>query len=374
MAGIYIHIPFCTKACHYCDFHFSTSLKNKTYLIEAILSEIEIRKDYLKGELIETIYFGGGTPGLLSKKELSVILEKIYRLHSIKKNAEITLEVNPENISKEYIKEIKSLSINRLSIGVQSFFDEHLRWMNRSHSAKQAFSSIKTTQNEGIENITIDLIYGFSKLTTNQWKENIDKVIALNIPHFSAYCLTVEPKTVLAKLVSKDAALIPKDETSLNQFNLLIEKGHQQGFIHYEISNFAKENCFSKHNSSYWKGVNYMGVGPSAHSFNGISRQWNISNNALYIKTINANSSFFEEEILTPKNKYNEYVLTSLRTIWGTSAEKIKTDFPEFYRLFIKHAEDLLERNLLKKQNNIFFLAEKAKFMADNIALELFAD
>ncbi len=374
MAGIYIHIPFCTKACHYCDFHFSTSLKNKTHLIEAILSEIEIRKDYLKGELIETIYFGGGTPGLLSKKELSAILEKIYRLHSIKKDAEITLEVNPENISAKYIKEIKSLGVNRLSIGVQSFFDEHLKWMNRSHSAKQAFSSIKTAQNEGIENITIDLIYGFSKLTTNQWKENIDKVIALNIPHFSAYCLTIEPKTALAKIVSKDATLIPKDETSLNQFNFLIEKAKDEGFIHYEISNFAKEKCFSKHNSSYWKGSSYIGIGPSAHSFNSFSRQWNISNNNLYIKSVSSNKPFYEKETLTTKNQYNEYVLTSLRTVWGTSAEKIKTEFPEFYRHFIKHAEDLLERNLLKKQNNIFFLAEKAKFMADNIALELFAD
>ncbi len=374
MAGIYIHIPFFTKACHYCDFHFSTSLKNKTELVQSILKEVTIRKDYLGDEPIETIYFGGGTPGLLSVTELSSLLKKINETHYIKKDAEITLEVNPENISSNYVKEIKEIGVNRLSIGVQSFFDEHLKWMNRSHSAKEAFSSIKIVQDGGIENITIDLIYGFSSLSFSQWQDNLDKAMALNLPHFSAYCLTVEPKTVLAKLVSSNASLIPDDETSLSQFDLMVEVAKQNKFIHYEISNFGKEGGFSKHNSSYWKGAKYLGLGPSAHSFDGISRQWNIKNNSLYIKHVSSNEPFFEKEILTLKNRYNEYVLTSLRTIWGTSMQKIKSDFPMFYNHFITQSESLLNRKLIIKDDQLLYLNEKAKFMADNIALELFAD
>jgi len=375
VSGIYIHIPFCKQACHYCDFHFSTSLKNKDALVKSILTEIDTRINYLPNKTIETIYFGGGTPSLLSEKETFLILEKIYKLYNVSNNPEITLECNPDDLSDEKLKELKRLEINRLSIGLQSFDEEELIWMNRAHTAKESESSVKRAQDRGFENITIDLIYGskFSNLTN--WKKTLDKAISLQVPHISSYNLTIEEKTKLGHdfKVKKEIAI--DDEKSSEMFLEMIDRLEKNNFIHYEISNFGKEGFFSKHNSNYWKGEHYIGLGPSAHSFDGTSRQWNVSNNNIYIKHLTEKTSFyFEKEVLTETERFNEYILTSLRTIWGIDLNYLKTNFnSDFVKNFSTQIQEYIKQETVLVNDTTYTLTEKGKLLADKIASELFA-
>jgi oxygen-independent coproporphyrinogen-3 oxidase len=374
MSGIYIHIPFCKKACNYCDFHFSTSLQNKGLLVNSILSEIDERINYLANKKIESIYFGGGTPSLLSEKETFLILEKIYKLYHVSKDVEITLECNPDDLTDEKLKELKRLEVNRLSIGLQSFDDEELIWMNRAHTAKESESSVKRAQDRGFENITIDLIYGSKFSNLANWKKTLDKAIALDVKHISSYNLTIEEKTKLGHDFKLKKEVAIDDEKSSELFLEMINRLEKNNFIHYEISNFGKEGFFSLHNSNYWKGEHYLGLGPSAHSFDGVSRQWNVSNNNNYIKQISEkNESYFEKEILTENERFNEYILTSLRTIWGIDLNYLSANFnTEFVKHYLNQIEKYIKQETVVINNTTYTLTEKGKLFADKIASELF--
>ena len=374
MSGIYIHIPFCKQACHYCDFHFSTSLQNKGLFLNSILSEIDLRINYLPNKKIESIYFGGGTPSLLSEKETFLILEKIYKLYNVSKDAEITLECNPDDLSDEKLKELKRLEVNRLSIGLQSFDEEELIWMNRAHTAKESESSVKRAQDRGFENITIDLIYGSKFSNLANWKKTLNKAIALDVKHISSYNLTIEEKTKLGHDFKLKKEVAIDDEKSSELFLEMINRLEKNNFIHYEISNFGKEGFFSLHNSNYWKGEHYLGLGPSAHSFDGQSRQWNVSNNNIYIKRISEkNESYFEKEILTEKERFNEYVLTSLRTIWGIDLNYLSANFnTEFVKHYLIQIEKYIKQETVVINDTTYTLTEKGKLFADKIASELF--
>ncbi len=374
MSGIYIHIPFCKQACHYCDFHFSTSLQNKGLLANSILSEIDLRLNYLPNKKIESIYFGGGTPSLLSEKETFLILEKIYKLYNVSKDVEITLECNPDDLTDEKLKELKRLEVNRLSIGLQSFDEEELIWMNRAHTAKESESSVKRAQDRGFENITIDLIYGSKFSNLANWKKTLNKAIALDVKHISSYNLTIEEKTKLGHDFKLKKEVAIDDEKSSELFLEMINRLEKNNFIHYEISNFGKEGFFSLHNSNYWKGEHYLGLGPSAHSFDGQSRQWNVSNNNIYIKRISEkNESYFEKEILTEKERFNEYVLTSLRTIWGIDLNYLSANFnTEFVKHYLIQIEKYIKQETVVINDTTYTLTEKGKLFADKIASELF--
>ncbi len=374
MSGIYIHIPFCKQACHYCDFHFSTSLQNKGLLVNSIISEIDLRLNYLPNKKIESIYFGGGTPSLLSEKETFLILEKIYKLYNVSKDVEITLECNPDDLTDEKLKELKRLEVNRLSIGLQSFDEEELIWMNRAHTAKESESSVKRAQDRGFENITIDLIYGSKFSNLANWKKTLNKAIALDVKHISSYNLTIEEKTKLGHDFKLKKEVAIDDEKSSELFIEMINRLEKNNFIHYEISNFGKEGFFSLHNSNYWKGEHYLGLGPSAHSFDGQSRQWNVSNNNIYIKRISENNeSYFEKEILTEKERFNEYVLTSLRTIWGIDLNYLSANFnTEFVKHYLIQIEKYIKQETVVINDTTYTLTEKGKLFADKIASELF--
>lgn len=386
MAGIYIHIPFCKQACHYCDFHFSTSLKNKDSFLKALKKEIVLQKEYLslstttpgstlRGEVTEvnTIYFGGGTPSLLSQTELMDIFEMLHNYFKISKDAEITLEANPDDLNQKKIKELKDTPINRLSIGIQSFFDEDLKLMNRAHSSQEALSAVKASQDKGFENITIDLIYGIPTLTNEKWKHNLRNAFDLEVKHISSYCLTVEAKTALAHLVKEGKIKNVDEQQSADQYEIMLDEMRKNNFVQYEISNFCKDNFFSLHNSNYWLKENYLGLGPSAHSYNGNSRQWNISNNALYIQSLEKNILSFEEETLTITQHYNEYILTTLRTLWGTDLKYIEDHFGKDYLLYCAaEAEKHIHAEEIKKEENKLFLTDKGKLFADKIASNLF--
>jgi oxygen-independent coproporphyrinogen-3 oxidase len=373
MAGIYIHIPFCKQACHYCDFHFSTSLIYKDEMLAAIHKEIQLQKSYLENQKIETIYFGGGTPSLLSADQISLLIAKIHETFEVINHPEITLEANPDDLGVEKLKDLRNTEVNRLSIGVQSFFDEDLKWMNRAHFAKEAESAIKRAQDFGLENITIDLIYGYPLLSDDKWKQNISKAIDFEIPHISSYSMTVEPQTALASFINKGKQKQMDEAQSANQFQILIEELTTNGFEHYEISNFAKSNQYSKHNTNYWRGVNYLGVGPSAHSFNGETRQWNVANNAKYLAELLKGKIPFEIEKLSLENKYNEYIMTSLRTQWGVDLLKIEQDFSERQKKnLLAAAEEYLDKDWLVLTDDKLILTIKGKLYADKIASELF--
>lgn len=374
MSGIYIHIPFCKKACHYCDFHFSTSLQNKDALVKNILTEIDLRINYLQDKNINTIYFGGGTPSLLSEKESFVILEKIYKHYNVSKDVEITFECNPDDLSDDKLKELKRLEVNRLSIGLQSFDEEELIWMNRAHTAKESEASVKRAQDRGFENITIDLIYGSKFSNLSNWKKTLDKAISLDVKHISSYNLTIEEKTKLGHDLKVKKEIAIDEEKSSEMFLEMIDRLEKNKFIHYEISNFGKEGFFSTHNSNYWKGQHYLGLGPSAHSFDGTSRQWNVANNNLYIKQVSEKTeTYFEKEILSEKEHFNEYVLTSLRTIWGVDLNYLKTNFNnDFVKAFVNQVETYIKREQVVVKDNIYTLTENGKLLADKIASELF--
>lgn len=372
MAGIYVHIPFCKQACYYCDFHFSTSLKKKKDLINALLLEIRLRHSELKDHTIKTIYIGGGTPSLLSSEELNTIFDEIFKHYSVSDTAEITLEANPDDLSKHKIEELASTKINRLSIGIQSFFQEDLVSMNRAHSVHEAQQCL-TFAKELFDNITIDLIYGIPNMTVEKWNENLNRAFEFNIPHISSYALTVEPKTALDTFIRRGNYPPIDEELALQHFNHLVERTKQQNYVHYEISNFGKEGYFSKHNSSYWQGQKYIGFGPSAHSFNGQQRSWNISNNTKYIKAMNNNSIPQTIETLTKKERFNESVMIGLRTIWGVSLEEINTNFGEDYlKLLLANSKKFIKSDHLIIDNSVIKTTNKGKFLADGIASELF--
>ena len=374
MAGIYIHIPFCKQACHYCDFHFSTSLKNKDAFLTALVKEIELQKNYFKtSEIINTIYFGGGTPSLLSQKEIEFVMEHLHKYFTIDNRAEITLEANPDDLTPDKSEELSRTPINRLSIGIQSFFDEDLKWMNRAHNSLQASSAVKNAQDKGFENITIDLIYGTPTLSNENWTENLQRTFDLKIKHISAYCLTIEPKTVLGHQLKNKMIKSVDEQKSAMQFEKMLEEMKKNNFVQYEISNFCVGNNYSIHNSNYWLQKSYLGLGPSAHSFNGTSRRWNISNNALYINALENNSINYTEEILSKNQQYNEYILTSLRTFWGTDLTYIKKNFgSQFVVACMKEAQPYITKNQVQLIDNKLFLTDAGKLFADKITGDLF--
>lgn len=379
MSGIYIHIPFCKQACYYCDFHFSTSLKKKDELIKALAKELILRKDELQNQTIETIYFGGGTPSLLTIDELRLLVDSIYLNYSVSDNPEITLEANPDDLSKQKLNDLTTSRINRLSIGIQSFFEDDLQSMNRAHSSQEAKQCLEEATKH-FSNITIDLIYGIPNMSIEKWNKNLQTAFSFGVNHISSYALTVEPKTALASFIKKGTYPPIDDDLALQHFDLLMAETEQQGFVHYEISNFGKKGYFSKHNTSYWQGKSYLGIGPSAHSFNGKQRSWNVSNNTIYIKSIQDNTLPSKVETLSKQDRYNEYVMTGLRTIWGISLNKIGTDFGIDYKEhLIASAKKFINQELLiiedcKTEQGISILkpTKKGKFLIDGIASDLF--
>lgn len=372
MAGIYIHIPFCKQACHYCDFHFSTSLKHKTHLVKSINKELFLRKSELKSEFIETIYFGGGTPSLLSPDEIRSILKTIFNDFEVVLNPEITFEVNPDDIDENYLKVIKKLGVNRLSIGIQSFFSNDLNLMNRSHDALQAEQVLELVS-KYFKNFSVDLIYGTPGLTNEMWIKNIDTVLKYNTPHISSYALTIEKDTALSHFINKGIVKPVSDEQSQEQFQILVNKLIDVGFIHYELSNFGKPNKFSKNNSSYWNGGLYLGIGPSAHSYNGKTRSWNIANNLKYISSISKGILPSDVEVLTKIDRYNERIMTGLRTMWGVSFIQIEKDFGKDYLVYLKNrSKSFIREGLLVIDAGALIATSKGKFLVDGIASDLF--
>jgi oxygen-independent coproporphyrinogen III oxidase len=373
MAGIYIHIPFCKQACHYCNFHFSTSMKLKNDFLDALLKEISLRRDYLDGEKINTIYFGGGTPSLLSSRELNIIMDAIHRSFDVEVGAEVTLEANPDDINVPVLTTWSKSGINRLSIGIQSFHKEDLVWMNRAHNEIQAMECIRLAQNAGFYNMSIDLIYGAPTLTDERWASNLIAALSMNIPHLSCYALTVEPGTALESMTKKKKVHPVSGDDQARQFLQMTDILISRGYEHYEISNFALPGKRSKHNSSYWSGDNYIGLGPSAHSFNGTSRQWNVANNALYIKSLEGGNVPFEQEFLTDAQRFNEYVMTSLRTMEGTDIGLVRQKFgDEPAGVLDEGSLKFVERGWMVKERDRIVLTEEGKLFADGIASELF--
>lgn len=372
MAGIYLHIPFCKQACYYCDFHFSTSLQYKTEMLEAMKHEISSQKSYLDKERIDTIYFGGGTPSLLQSEEINYLLDELFRNHEVENNAEITLEANPDDLNPARIKQLRQTPVNRLSIGIQSFFDDDLKWMNRAHRSIEAENAVKRAQDAGLDNITIDLIYGYPLLTDLKWQHNISQAFALQVPHISAYSMTIEPQTALASFIRKGKQPAMNEEQSARQFLSLMDAMESRGYEHYEISNFCIPNRYSKHNSNYWKGVKYLGIGPSAHSYNGHSRQWNIANNAKYMQYVMQNQIAFEIENLSDTDKVNEYVMTSLRTMWGLNLNKLALLHERAADDIKDAASEFISKGWLYHINETLTLTKSGKLYADHIAAELF--
>ncbi|WP_054852563.1 radical SAM family heme chaperone HemW [Olleya sp. ITB9] len=388
MSGIYIHIPFCKQACHYCDFHFSTSLKKKDQLVFALAKELQLRKDEFKDTTIETIYFGGGTPSVLSTNELQYLIDSVYLNYKVTDHPEITLEANPDDLIinnidalsisevqslyKTKFEEFKKIGINRLSIGVQSFHEKDLKLMNRAHNAIEAKRCLETAT-QYFDNISLDLIYGIPNSTNQEWLENIQTALSFGIPHISSYALTVEPKTALASFIKKGIIDNVDDDLAHDQFHILIDQLNQAGFEHYELSNFAKKGYYSKNNSAYWLGKSYLGIGPSAHSFNGKQRAWNVKNNTIYIKKINQDQLPLEIEILTKNDKYNEFIMTGLRTIWGVSLTEVKKQFGEsFLEYLLQQANQYINNQMLCIVDNSLKTTQKGKFLSDGIASDLF--
>ena len=372
MSGIYIHIPFCKKACHYCDFHFSTSFKHKDQMIISLKNEILIRNRELKDKKIESIYFGGGTPSVLSILEINSLIQTVFDNYIINDSVEITLEANPDDLSHEKILELSKTRVNRLSIGVQSFFQKDLTLMNRSHSSNQAIDCIKSAS-KYFDNISVDLIYGIPGLDNSRWKENIEILISNNIPHISAYALTVEPKTALKKYIDNGIIAPIDDSQSQEQFYILLDILENHNYENYELSNFAKNKLYSVNNSAYWTRKNYIGIGPSAHSFNGNDRLWNIKNNVKYIESINNNILPNSKEVLSLIDKFNETVMFGLRTSRGISFVDIENDFGSIYKnQLIKNSQTHINNEFLIIKNNYLYIARKGKFLSDGIASDLF--
>lgn len=372
MAGIYLHIPFCRQACHYCDFHFSTSLKNKSRLIAALNTELERRAGELNAATVNTVYFGGGTPSLLTETELNGLLETLHARFQVSDTAEITLEANPDDLTTDYLRMLHRAGVNRLSIGIQSFLDDDLQGMHRLHTAEEASACVKRAQEEGFSNITIDLMYGLPHRTVEEWKANVDKALALNVPHISAYCLTIEPRTLFGHRYAKGELQKTPDGIVSAQYHALVNALTAAGFEHYEVSNFAQPGMRSRHNSAYWEGVPYVGVGPGAHSFDGARRAWNVSNNPRYIDLVEKNEAWWEEETLTTRDRLNEYLMTGLRTSKGVEFAQLQAlgwnpDAEQSASI-----EAWTRNAWLVKDAVGMHLTEEGFLMADYIASELF--
>lgn len=372
MSGIYLHIPFCKQACTYCNFHFSTSLRLKDDLIDALIKEIEMTRGYLSTKNIETIYFGGGTPSLLDEKDLNRIFETLSKQYNWSNVAEITLEANPDDLSKEKLRTLKNAGVNRLSIGIQSFFDVDLKWMNRAHNANEAVECVKFAQDAGIHNITIDLIYGGPLTTNDMWYKNVDQALELGVPHISSYCLTVEERTALAYKIKTGQLPTPDSDRANHQYDYLINTLKSKGFLHYEISNFAQPEMIAIHNTNYWRGVPYLGLGPSAHSFNIKTRSWNVANNKKYIDRINGGELPAEIEEISATTHYNEYVMTGLRTMWGIDIQEIKKIGYAFYDYFLSGIQSEIKRGFVTENQGVFTLTHDGKFFADQVAMNMF--
>ena len=371
MSGVYLHIPFCKKACHYCDFHFSTSMQTKDLMIKSMVKEIDVHCNFTD-TAIETIYFGGGTPSILGIQDIDTLLNKIKKTFLVVNEPEITFEANPDDLTSEKLRELKNAGINRLSIGIQSFHDDDLLLMNRAHSCDQAINSIKLAQEEGFSNISIDLIYGLPGLSASNWSANIQNAIDLNVQHISAYCLTIEKKTVFYNWYESNKIILPDDQQTLDQFVVLTDLLVANGFEHYEISNFGKQGYYSKHNSNYWLQEKYLGIGPSAHSFNGQSRMWNVRNNNQYIKAIAEKTTFYDQETLTPRDHFNEYILTRLRTKWGINKAELKDRHQTYYAILKKQMKKWLDQKMVLENDTFFVLSPSGKFIADRIISDLF--
>lgn len=372
MSHLYLHIPFCKQACHYCDFHFSTTGTYRSELIEAMLDEMALHRNTIQSP-VKTIYFGGGTPSLLTDRELQSIFVQIEKLFGWNDNAEVTLEANPDDLNEAYLKMLRHYPVNRLSIGVQSFRDEDLRFMNRAHVAAQSESAIKRAQDLGFENLSIDLIYGTPGLNDEQWKQQVQRAIAFDVPHISSYCLTVEPKTPLDAFVKKGKVPPVDEQRAEAQFQILSDTLTDAGYEHYEISNLALPGYRAVHNSAYWAGVPYLGIGPSAHSFTGSARRWNVANNVRYLQAITNNNRAYEEEILTPENIINEYIMTSLRLIDGLHLPTFETRFGSNARVqLLNEAAELMHRGQLIVNGEYLRIVGESRFLADGIAAALF--
>ena len=376
MSGIYIHIPFCKQACHYCNFHFSTSLQLKDELIAALVKEIQLTTTNAANtgkEFCETIYFGGGTPSILSIDDLLMIMDAIHNKFLIAPDAEITFEANPDDITPAKLKLWKQAGINRFSVGIQSFLEQELIWMNRAHTAAESIQCIDAIKEAGFTNYSIDLIYGSPLLSDEDWMKNVQTVIEKDIPHISCYALTVEPKTALDKMIAQYKKAPVDAEKQANQFLFLMDWMEQAGYEHYEISNYAKPGMRSRHNSSYWQGKHYYGFGPSAHAFDGKTRRWNIANNALYIQALKKNTIPFEEELLTDIQQLNEYIMTALRTIEGVDLEKISTIYGKKIGNELRIAGNkYIQTKRLENKNDRLILTKEGKLFADGIAADLF--
>ena len=371
MLGIYIHIPFCKKSCHYCNFHFSTSLKNKEDLIKAINKEI-YQKAILNNDKVSTIYFGGGTPSILDVEEINLIIENIYKNFNVGKNIEITIEANPDDLSKHKLNDLSKTKINRISIGVQSFIDKELKIMNRVHDSKKAIKSIEMAK-KYFNNISVDLLYGVPDSSIKSWNYNLDTISSFNINHISAYALTVEPKTALESFINKSILSMPDEDLVYSQYKLINEKLSSKNFINYEVCSFAQKDFFSKNNSAYWLRKKYIGIGPSAHSFDGESRSWNISNNKKYIDQIRDGDNYYKKENLTKVDQYNEYIMTGLRTIWGVSVKHIESNFDvRFKNYFLKKIKSHIAKKNVYKEDDLYLTTQSGRFLADGIASDLF--
>ena len=384
MSGIYLHIPFCKSKCAYCNFFSLVTEKKIDDYVSALKKEIIDRKLYLGDDVVKTIYFGGGTPSLLPIKYVDEILELLHKNYNIISDPEVTLEINPDTIDKDKMVALKRLGVNRMSVGIQSFNDDDLRYLGRRHDSRHALQVLDDLSGVGFDRITLDLIYGMPTLTEEKWNHNLDIFFSTGISHLSAYALTVEPKTILGQKIEKEELQEVSEEDTIRHYNILVERTKENGFEHYEISNFAKEGCRSQHNSIYWQDVKYLGLGPSAHSYDGDSRQWNVSNLTKYIQFVNADIDtdtdadtdmvrYYEREILSKEDKYNEYVMTSLRTSWGCNIDKIERDYGKSYaHNFLKNIKKYLDSGIMLMKDNNFILTDEGMLFADGIAAELF--
>lgn len=372
-AGVYFHIPFCKKACHYCNFHFSTSLQSKTGMVEAILKEIDITRGKNR-RIITSVYFGGGTPSVLLRKELRAIMDEVRKVFTFVPDAEFSFEVNPDDMNDMTVPFWKQQGFNRLSIGIQSFRDQDLEWMNRSHTASQAIQGIELARKAGFTNFSIDLIYGIPGLTDEAWVKNIEQALALEVPHLSAYALTVEPKTALSTMIGQGKKAAVDSEQQARQFMILMDMMENAGYEHYEISNFARPGFRSKHNSSYWQGIPYFGFGPGAHSYDGYTRYWNISNNARFMDSILSNNIIpFDKEDLTEMQQLNEYIMTSLRTMEGINMKFMEEKWGVDIASQIKTASYKYgSRGMVSFEGDRIVLTREGKLFADGIASDLF--
>lgn len=372
MSGIYIHVPFCKSKCAYCNFFSLVSEKKIDDYVEALKREVLARKDYLSGERVRTVYFGGGTPSLLPVNRIEEIITILHKNFNIMPNPEITLEANPDTIGKQQLSSLKDMGVNRISVGIQSFHDDDLKYLGRQHDSKHALQIIDDLKSVGFEKLTLDLIYGIPTLTEEKWNKNLDIFFETEISHLSAYALTVEPKTILGQKIEKGELQNVGEEETVRHYEILLDRTKENGYEHYEISNYAKPGCRSQHNSIYWNDEKYLGLGPSAHSYDGTSRQWNVSNLTKYIQKAGL-SDYYEKEILSLDDKYNEYVMTSLRTSWGCNIEKIKSEYGNRYaEYFLRESKKYLQSGVMLNESDSFILTEKGKLFADGIAADLF--